>query len=195
MRKNNYGVYLLVAAGVALILAGALALTGCGTAPPSAFEQRFFDVTTNQVAVPQMVRPTNGAPVYWVTNIETVYDFKPGPGAEAVKAAAQAGGNMAGGYGGLAAAVVGAAFGLWGQFRSRKARAAAEVIAQGLETARTALRSSGGAALDARLKEFLAWQQDAQGVRPEVRRILAERMSADKAREAAGHIVNPGKAA
>jgi hypothetical protein len=131
--------------GVGLVLATlGLGLVGCGTPgqrPPSATEQKYFDVVTN--VVPVVITGTNPETLETetVTNYAEQYTLTPNQNASATVATGAAVGSIWGAGTTVGAALLGL-FTTWGVWRSRKQPVAtAEELAQIIETGRQVLLS------------------------------------------------------
>lgn len=182
-------------------------LAGCASKPPTAVEQKFFDVQTNlapvvrvetnviavtlyrtneqNVVVPVTVYETNRVAV---TNYAETYVFTPGAGAKQVAEVGGAVGNIFG-VGGLVTTALGALFSLWGYARSRKNYVTAANIAQTVETIREFVKSlPNGAVYDNELVNWMQTHQAEQGVLNQVLDLLSKHVSNPDARVAADQI-------
>lgn len=182
------------------------ACTGCASAPTSA-ERFLFDIRTNYtprveyvtnqvpVVVEQIRYVTNEVAgivtvtsttnqtvsavehIQPVTNWVATVNWEPSTNATAIAQTGKAIGDPFG-VGGIVGIALSGIFGLWGTIRSRRARKAAAVLAQGIETGRALLRDTPqGRDLDA---EFVAWlerNQTATGVIREVLPIVDKTVS------------------
>ena len=166
-------------------------LTGCAGGPPTKLEQKLFSVQTNVVATPatqtnvvtvtnlvrqvvtetnqvhQLVLETNLVPqVVTFTNLVpafvTVTNYQYAP-----NATVQTGTSILGavpGYGGLAAAVLGGIFGLWGTLRSSNANKTSATLAQCIEVARNLIATQQGQQVADKFKSWLMEHQQDMGV-------------------------------
>ena len=194
------------------LLLGALAvvsvalMSGCSTPqrPPSAAEQKYFEIRTNVVEVVTTV--TNIVPatattvaairIEPVTNKVEQYDFTPNANAGAV---AGTGAAVTSIWSPVAGGVVGAAlagiFSLWGLLRSKKRETANELtameLAQIIETGRQILlKTPDGAKYEAAWKNWMVKHQADTGVISQVAQLVAAGVDNDKAKGAAQTIVN-----
>lgn len=165
-----------------------LGIVGCGTLdrPPTAFEQKMFDVKTNlvEVAVPTTQTVVNGelVTVPGITSIVEQYEFLPNERQEAIKGTAKVVGSFWG-VGDLAAALVGGAFGLWGMLRSRKSSKMASTLIQVIETGRQILQTTPqGQKLDDRWKTWMIQHQAEQGIINEVVKLVGQAANTEDAK-------------
>jgi hypothetical protein len=179
-----------------------LGLVGCGTPgqrPPSATEQKYFEVVTNLVPVVLYVTNTTETTettagtlaVTPVTNYVEQYDFTPNQNAQATVATGAAVGSIWGAGTTVGAALLGL-FTTWGVWRSRKQPVAtAEELAQIIETGRQVLLSlPDGAKYEAAWKNWMVKHQAHTGVISQVSQLVATAVDKDKAKGAAQAIVN-----
>ena len=177
----------------------------CATQPPpSAIEQKLFNIQTNYVPVvlleTNIVLATNyvsDQPVLVTnyvfvptTNLEPQYTFSPNTNAAAI---AQAAGNIGGfwGVGGITGTMAGALFSLWAWFRSRQAGLTADTLAQVIETGRQILLSlPNGEQYDEAWKTWMIQHQAEAGVVEQVAQIVGNVVDTDSARGAAQAIVD-----
>lgn len=187
----------------AWLLLGALAigLTGCATPqrPPSAAEQKYFEIKTNVVEVvtrPAGVSSDQVSSVPPVTNRVEQYDFTPNENAGAVAGTAGAVTSIwspvAGGVVGVAVAGI---FSLWGLLRSKKRETANELtsaeLGQIIETGRQLLlKLPDGAKYEAAWKDWMIKHQAQTGVLGQVAELVAVSVDNEKAKGAAQTIVN-----
>jgi hypothetical protein len=170
---------------LAILSLAALIAAGCSTPGPSRFEQWAFDVRTNYT--PVVVVQTNEVlqivTVYrtnevagvvtvtaatnlvrtlepvTVTNWLAQVTYSPNTNAGTIASTGRVLGEPFG-VGGLVGTLLGGIFSLWGIVRSSRARKAAAVLAQGIETGRAILRETPqGQQLDA---EYRAWLEKDQ---------------------------------
>lgn len=184
----------------------ALGLAGCSTPqrPPSATEQKYFEIKTNVVEVVTTV--TNIVPatattvaairVEPVTNRVEEYDFAPNANAGAVASTSAAVASI---WSPVAGGVVGAAlagiFSLWGLLRSKKRETANELtsleLGQIIETGRQLmLKLPDGAKYEAAWKAWMVKHQAETGVIAQVAELVKLGVDNDKAKGAAQTIVN-----
>lgn len=193
-----------------LALAGLLlGSAGCAASrPPTAWEQRFFTVTTNVVPVvtveqPPAISSTNAAgeisetlpPARPVTNLVERYSFAPNQNAVDVQTTGTAIGSFWG-AGGIVGTVLGSLFGLWALFRSRQAQLTATELAQIIETGRQVLLTlPDGAKYEKEWKDWMVKHQAKTDVIASVAQIVSNTVNAEAAKGAAQTIVNLIRAA
>lgn len=197
LKKYRSWIYLaLISAAIAVAV---FLLSGCATKPPTAFEARLYDITTNRV--PSISTQTNivtltnvvGVPVFQTnvvlaTNYSEAYVYKPGAGAQAAKETGTAIGDLFG-VGGLVGTALGGLFSLYGYLRSKKSYATATSLVQGIETIREFVKQlPNGPTIDAQLTNWLTVHQAEQGVLDQVVALLQKETSNPNARVAAEHI-------
>jgi hypothetical protein len=175
-------------------LIGLMLVTGCGTPgqrPPSATEQKYFDVVTN--VVPVVITGTNPETLETetVTNYAEQYTLTPNQNASATVATGAAVGSIWGAGTTVGAALLGL-FTSWGIWRSRKQPVAtSEELAQIIETGRQVLLSlPDGAKYEAAWKDWMVKHQAQTGVISQVSQLVATAVDKDKAKGAAQAIVN-----
>lgn len=208
--------YAIVAAFAAMLI-GTLVIFigGCASTPPTAFEQKFFDIKTNVLVVTKIetnvvpftvvktnivvdtlgLTVTNYTPVFdYITNTIVVlktnesYVFTPGQGAADVKSVGTEVGNMFG-AGGIVGTALGALFSLWGYVRSKKNYITAANIAQTVETMREFIKSlPNGAAYDNELVNWMQKNQANAGVLQSVIALVGREVSNPDAKDAAQNI-------
>lgn len=191
--------HLLIASTIALLVT--LFSPGCATKPPTALEQRWFNITTNYV--PEVVLKTNYVTITNLqggitvqrnlsaeTNLVEQYQYTPGSRAQQVKEVGGAVGNLFG-VGGLVTTGLGALFGLWAQVRSSRRYRTAGSLAQTIETLRVFVKGlPNGAAYDTAFVQFMQSKQAEAGVLQEVVSLLEKEVSNPDAKEAAQNVQN-----
>jgi hypothetical protein len=197
MKKYRPWIYygLIVGAiGLAVYL-----LSGCATKPPTALEQRWFDISTNRI--PAIVLQTNvvtvtnlvGVPIFQTnvvsaTNYSEEYTYKPGAGAQSIRETGTAVGNIFG-VGGLVGTAIGGLFSLWGVMRSKKSYVTAANLSQTIETMREFIRQlPDGQTMDNELINWMQLHQAEAGVLNQVLTLLEKEVNTQDAKVAADHI-------
>lgn len=189
IRRFNLKTAVLLGAALSVCL-----LSGCASSdsepqrPPSAVEQRFFDVTTN--VADQVVTTTNeqGEPVITTNRVET-YVLTPNTRAGAIQGIGATAGSFFG-VGGAVGTALGALFGLWGLYRSRQSTNTSQELAQIIETGRQILRSlPDGAKYEAAWKDWMVKHQAETGSIAAISALVAEVVDNDSARGAAEQII------
>lgn len=187
-----------------LAVASMLLLAGCANSnprPPSVTEQKFFNVTTNQVPVveqkPVVVPGTNdlGLPVtvtnyVSVTNWTAAYTFTPSQDTkEAITATGALVNAVAPGVGTVVASALAALAALWGGWRSSRKSRTANAMAQEIEALRVFIQSlPNGAKYDQAIVGWLQTHQMEMGEAATILKILEKNVSNAEAQAAAAQI-------
>jgi hypothetical protein len=211
--KNTY---MYIAAFAAMLLGiVTIFIGGCASTPPTAVEQKFFDIKTNVLYVNKIetnvvpitvvhtnividnvgVTVTNYTPVLsyitntvFVTKTNESYVFTPGQGAADVRTVGTEVGNIFG-VGGMVGTALGALFSLWRYIRSKKNYVTAANIAQTVETMREFIKSlPDGARYDNELVNWMQKNQANAGVLQSVIALVAREVSNPDAKDAAQNI-------
>lgn len=192
-----------------------MVIGGCASTPPTAVEQKFFDIKTNTLVITRLetnvvpitvvhtnivvdtqgVTITNYIPVFeYITNTVVAfktnesYVFTPGQGAADVRAVGTEVGNVFG-VGGIVGTALGALFSLWGIIRSKKNYITAANIAQTVETMREFIKSlPNGATYDNELVNWMQKNQANAGVLQSVIALVGREVSNPDAKDAARNI-------
>lgn len=133
-----------------------------------------------------------------VTNFVEAYVYKPGTNAAKITEAAQQVGSYIPfpGAGDIASLIAGAAVGLWGVFRSRKAMTTAQTLSQAIEVSRNIIKSNPATSQYDLV--FTKWMQDHQketGVLQMVLNILKSSTDSKDAKEVAEELIKLTKTA
>lgn len=122
------------------------------------------------------------------TNYIPAYTFTPNTNAATVVETGKAAGDLFG-FGGIVAAILGGAFGLYGKMRSTKALNTAGVLAQVIQVGRDILKTTPqGQALDSQWKNWMIQHQLETGVIQQVVGLLDRVVDDESAREVAAEI-------
>ncbi len=169
-----------------------LLLPACSTAP-TRFDQKFYDIQTNQVPRVVLVTNTIAVPatpladantnhataITWQTNIVAItnfletYTYAPNTNAAQLVSTVSRTTSLLGPWGELAGIVLGGMLGAYGLIRSSRAAKTAGVLAQIIETGRQVLQSTPqGQALDQQWKLWMMQHQAEQGVVLDVIKLL-----------------------
>jgi hypothetical protein len=124
------------------------------------------------------------------TNLVEEYTFTPNANTALTSVLAGRTVGAFGPFGELAMVLVTAAFGVWAQVRTARAKKVAAVLAQVIETGRIVLQSTPqGQVLDDQWKLWMVKHQAEQGVISDVVRLLGSVVDGDSAREAADKLL------
>jgi hypothetical protein len=167
---------------------GLLVLTGClSNKPPTALEQKYFNIETNlvEVAVPTTTNVIDGIPtvVPGMTSVVETYDYvAPSEAAEAVQGVGGVVGSFFG-VGELVSGALGGLFGLWGLLRSKKSNKTAAALVQVIETGRQLLQNTPqGQRLDEKWVAWMVKHQAEQRVINEVVKLMGQAVDTESAK-------------
>lgn len=192
------------------------ALTGCkffgaDPAPPTAFENRFFDIQTNlvprqffktnfiDVPVPVFVLKTNEldeitqltntvivkqVEILTLTNLHEVYDWSPKTNQVYVQGAGAVANIVAPGSGGLVVGLLTAGLAAWGKLRSRKKTG--DVLVQNIESILEFVDTvPNGSEYTSAIKHIIKKDQEDEGVREKVKVAMADGVDKSDAKSSA----------
>lgn len=189
-----------------MMMVTALMLFSAGCAsnnprPPSAAEQKFFNITTNQIPVveqkPVVVPGTNDLGLLvtttnyvTVTNYTTGYTFTPSQDTrDAITATGALVNTVAPGVGTIVASALAALAALWGGWRSSRKSRTANAMAQEIEALRVFIQSlPNGAKYDQAIVGWLQTHQMEMGEAATILKILEKNVSNAEAQAAAAQI-------